>query len=114
MDEVIYFHVALEPHLKHSGFRTGRRILFLAEVLLDAAKKAGINPEDEHALRQEAQHLAAELLPIAMTGRPREEGEDAMQLTCHAVPKPSENLLEHSADAEKDGVRLWLLGSNVD
>jgi hypothetical protein len=114
MDEVLYFHVALEPHLKHSGSKTGRRILFLAEVLLDAAKKTGINPDDEDALRQEAQHLAAALLPFAMTGRPRQEGEDVMRLTCYAVAKPSENLLEYSADAEKDGVRLWLLGSNVE
>ena len=114
MDEMLYFHLALEPHLKHSGLGTGRRILFLAEVSVDAAKKTGINPGDEHALRQEAEHLAAELLPIAMTGRPAEEGEDVMRLTCQALPKPPESLLEHSADAEEDGVRLWLLGSNVD
>lgn len=114
MDEALYFHVALEPHFKHSGFKTGRRILFLAEVSVDAAKRTATNPDDEDALSQEAQHLAAELLPIAMTGHSRQEGEDVMRLTCHAVPKPSENLLEHSSDAEKDGVRLWLLGSNVE
>jgi hypothetical protein len=35
-------------------------------------------------------------------------------LTCHALPKPSEDLLQHSADAQKGGVRLWLFGSNVE
>jgi hypothetical protein len=112
MDETLYFHVALEPHLRHSGSITGRRILFLAEVPVDAAKKTATNPDDEDELRQEAQRLAAELLPIAMTGHPRSEGEDVMLLTCHAIPKPSEDLLGHKSDAEKDGVRLWLLGSN--
>jgi hypothetical protein len=58
--------------------------------------------------------LATELLPMAMTGHPRQEGEDVMRLTCHAVPKPSEDLLQHTADAQKGGVRLWLLGSNVE
>ena len=57
---------------------------------------------------QEAEHIAAELLPMAMTGHPREEGEDVMRFSCHAVPEPYEGLLEHTADAEKDGVRLWL------
>jgi hypothetical protein len=59
-------------------------------------------------------HLAAELLPIAMTGHPREEGEDVMRFSCHAVPGPSEDLLEDTAEAEKDGVRLWLLGAKVE
>jgi hypothetical protein len=49
-----------------------------------------------------------------MTGHPREEGEDVMRFSCHAVPEPSEDLLEHTADAEKDGVRLWLLGAKVE
>jgi hypothetical protein len=114
MDEVLYFHVALEPHLKHSGSIIDRRILFLAEVHVDAARKTTTNPDDENALQQEAQRLAAELLPIAMTGHPRKEGEDVMKLTCHEVPKPPEDLLQHTADAHKGGVRLWLFGSNVD
>jgi hypothetical protein len=114
VDEVLYFHVALQPHHKHSGSITGGRFLFLAEVPVDAAKKTATNPDDEDALRQEAEHLAAELLPIAMTGHPREEGEDVMRFSCHAVPEPSEDLLEHTADAEKDGVRLWLLGAKVE
>jgi hypothetical protein len=114
MDEVLYFHVALEPHLKHSGSTIDRRILFLAEVHIAAARKTTTNPDDEDALYQEAQRLAADLLPIAMTGHPRKEGEDVMQLTCHEVPKPSEDLLQHAADAHTGGVRLWLFGSNVD
>ena len=114
MDKVLYFHVALEPHLKHSGSTIGRRILFLAEVQVAAAKETITNPDDEYTLRQEAQRLAAELLPIAMTGHSRKEGEDVMRLTCHAVPKPSEDLLQHTADAQKGGVRLWLFGSNVE
>jgi hypothetical protein len=111
MDKAFYFHVALEPHLKHSGSITGGRILFLAEVPVDAAKRNAKNPDDEGALRLEAERLAAELLPIAMTGHPKGEGEDAMRLSCHAVPRPSEDLLEHTPDAEKEGVRLWLLGA---
>jgi hypothetical protein len=114
MDEVLYFHVALEPHLKHSGSIIDRKILFLAEVHVGAARKTTINPDDEYALHQEAQRLAAELLPLAMTGHPRKEGEDVMKLTCHQVPKPPDDLLQRTADAHKDGVRLWLFGSNED
>jgi hypothetical protein len=43
--EVLYFHVALEPHLKHSGSITGGKILFLAEVPVDSAKKTATNSE---------------------------------------------------------------------
>jgi hypothetical protein len=111
VDESLYFHIVLQPHHKHSGSITSGRILFLAEVPIDAAKKAATNPENEEVLRQEAKRLAEELLPIAMTGHPRTEGEDVMQFSCHSVPQPSADLLEHTADAEKDGVRLWLLGA---
>jgi hypothetical protein len=114
VDEVLYFHVALEPHHKHTGSITGGRILFLAEIPIDTARKTAKNPDDEVALGQEAERLAADLLPIAMTGHPREQGEDLMRLTCHAVPQPSEDFLELTADAEKDGVRLWLLGANIE
>ena len=114
MDEVLYFHVALEPHLKHSGSIIDRRILFLAEVQVGAARKTTTNPGDEDALQQEARRLAAELLPLAMTGQPRKEGEDVMKLSCHEVPKPPEDLLQRTADAHKGGVRLWLFGANVD
>jgi hypothetical protein len=114
MKETLYFHVTLEPHLKHSGFITGRRILFLAEVPVDTAKKKATNPDDDDQLRQVAQSLAAELLPIAMTGHARSEGEDVMRLNFHAIPKPSDDILGHKSDAAKDGVRLWLLGSNTE
>ena len=114
MDETWYFHFTLEPHHKHSGSITGERILFLAEVPVDAVKRTATNPEDENELSKEAERLAAELLPIAMSGRPREEGEDVMRLSCHAVPRPSEDLLTRRADAEKDAVRLWLLGTSVE
>jgi hypothetical protein len=114
VDEALYFHVALEPHLKHSGSITGGKILFLAEVPVDSAKKTVTNSDDENALWQEAERLAAQLLPIAMTGQQRGQGEDIMRFSCHLVPQPSEDLLEHTADAEKDGVRLWLLGANIE
>ena len=127
MDELFYFHVALEPHLKHSGSITGGRILFLAEVPVDAANRTATNT-DEDALRQEAERLVAgrpqtrfdmpamfaELLSIAMAGHLRAEGEDIMRFSCHAVPEPSEDLLEHTADAEKDGVRIWMLGAKTE
>ena len=100
MYELFYFHVALEPHLKHSGSITGGRILFLAEVPVDAAKRTATNT-DEDALRQEAERLAAELLSIAMAGHLREEGEDIMRFSCHAVPEPSEDLFEHTAMRKK-------------
>jgi hypothetical protein len=64
--------LTLEPHLKHSGSIINRRILFLAEVQVGEARKTTTNPDDENALQQEAQRLAAELLPIAMTGHPRD------------------------------------------
>jgi len=74
-------------------------------------KETTTYPDDEDALCQEAQRLATELLPMAMTGHPMQEGEDVMRLTCHAVPKPSEDLLQHSADAQKGGVAsvaVWI------
>jgi hypothetical protein len=112
-DDVLYFHVTLEPHHKHSGSITGGKILFLAQVPVDAAKKTATNPEDSDAVLEEAERLAAELLPMAMTGHGTGEGEDSMQFSCYAISRPSEDLLEHSADAEKDGVRLWLLGAKI-
>jgi hypothetical protein len=114
VDEVLYFHVTLEPHHKHSGSIAGGKILFLAEVPVNAAKRKVKNPDDEDALREEAKRLVAELLPEAMTGHPRQEGEDIMRFSCHTVPQPSRDLLDHRADAEQGGVRLWLLGSNFE
>jgi hypothetical protein len=114
VDEALYFHVSLEPHHRHSGSIAGGKILFLAEVPLATAKETATDPEDAVATSREAERLAAELLPLAMTGHPREDGEDVMRLSCHAVPQPSENLLERGADAEKNGVRLWLLGAKTE
>jgi hypothetical protein len=114
MGKISYFHVALGPHLKHSGVPIDRRILFLAEVQLSTENDTRSYPDGEDALCQQAQSLAAKLLPIAMTGHPWQDGEDVMRLTCHTVPKPSEDLLQRTADAQKDGVRLWLFGSNID
>jgi hypothetical protein len=110
VDEALYFHVSLEPHHKHSGSIAGGKILFLAEIPLDTAKKTATDPEDAVAISREAERLAAELLPLAMTGQPRQEGEDVMRFSCHAIPQPSENTLDRGPDAEKNGVRLWLLG----
>src|SRR5271165_5662061 len=71
MGEAFYFHVTLEPHKKRSGSKTGRRILFLVEVPIDAAKSSASDPQDESVLRQEAERLSRELAPIAMTGELR-------------------------------------------
>ena len=114
MPETYYLQVTLEPHHKHSGSTTGRRILFLAEVPIEVAKKSATNPDDEKALYQEAERLAGELAPIAMTGRCRQTGEDIMRTSYRAIPRPPYHILERTADAEQDGVRLWLLGANVE
>ena len=114
MSEVIYFHITLEPHFKHSGKRTGRRISFLAEVPLDVAKAAAQSSDDEQLIFEEAKRLAAALTSIAMTGQRRQPGEDEMQISFHSIPVMTRNLTARQADAEKDGVRVWLLGANVD
>jgi hypothetical protein len=44
-NEVLYFHVALEPHLKHPASMTGGKIRFLAEAPVDSAKKTATNSE---------------------------------------------------------------------
>ena len=113
MSEAVYFHVILEPHHKHSGKRTGRRISFLAEVPLDAAKAAAQSSDDEQLLFEEAKRLVAALTSIAMTGQRRQPGEDDMQISFHSIPIMARDLTARRADAEKDGVRVWLLGANV-
>jgi hypothetical protein len=114
MGEAFYFHVTLEPHKKRSGSKTGRRILFLVEVPMDSAKKSATDPEDPSALSQEAERLSRELAPIAMTGEFRHGGEDLMDISSSSIIEPSSDLLERTADAEKDGVRVWILGANVE
>jgi hypothetical protein len=114
MGEAFYFHVTLEPHKKRSGSKTGRRILFLVEVPIDAAKKSATDPQDERALYLEAERLSKELTPIAMTGDFRHGGEDVMDISSASIIEPSKDLLERTVDAEKDGVRVWILGANVE
>jgi hypothetical protein len=114
MSEALYFHVTLEPHHKHSGKRTGRRISFLAEVPLEAAKAAAQTSDDEQLLLDEAKRLAAALTSIAMTGQSRQPGEDEMQVSFHSIPLMARDLTAREADAEKNGVRVWLLGADVE
>jgi hypothetical protein len=113
MAEAFYFHT-LEPHKKRSGSKTGRRILFLVEVPIDAAKKSATDPQGESTLCQEAERLSRELAPIPMTGELRRGGEDLMEVSSCSIIEPSNDLLERTADAEKNGVRVWILGANVE
>ena len=113
MSDALYFHITLEPHLKHSGDRTGRRISFLAEVSLDFAKAEARFSDDEEAVFEEAKRLAAALTSRAMTGRPHQAGEDEMRISFHSIPQMTCDLTERRADAEKDGVRVWLLGADT-
>jgi len=93
MAEAFYLRVTLEPHRKHSGSTTGVTILFLAEVPMALAKHSSSNPDDEAALLREAERLAERLTPLAMTGHPRQEGEDVMRASFHAIPQPPEDIL---------------------
>ena len=34
-----------------------------------------------------------------------------MQVSFHSIPRMSDDLTDRRADAEKDGVRVWLLGA---
>lgn len=112
MAECFYFHVTLEPHLKHSGAKTGRKILFLVEVPRALARAAAGEPGNELGLRQSAQRLAAELAPVAMRGTPCSPGEDAMTVSCQLYhPRP--DLLERVPDAVRNGARAWLIGTDV-
>jgi hypothetical protein len=111
MAECFYFQVTLEPHLKHSGARTGRKIFFLVEVPRELARAAGGEP-DELALRQGAQRLAAELAPVAMRGKRCSPGEDAMAVSCQLY-HPSPDLLERVPDAVLNGARAWLIGTDL-
>jgi hypothetical protein len=66
------------------------------------------------ALFQEAERLSRELTPMAMTGRLRQQGEDLMEISSCSIAKPSEDLLARTPDAEKNGVRVWILGANIE
>jgi hypothetical protein len=112
MAQTLYFHITLEPHHKHSGIGTGRRIRFIAEVPVSAAKKTARSPDDERSTYEEAERLASNLTSMAMTGQPHQPGEDEMGISIHSIPRISDDLIDRRADAEKDGVRVWLLGAD--
>lgn len=111
MPEALYFQIALEPHLKHSGLATGRKILFLAEVSVTTAKEASEIPEDDGKVYETAERLAANLTCMAMTGVGSQPGEDEMQVSFQSISGMSADLRQRRPDAEKDGVRIWLLGA---
>jgi len=110
--EHFYFQIILEPHLKHSGAKTGRKIFFLVEVPRDLAVAAAPDAGNELALREAAQRLAGELAPVAMTGRPCSLGEDPMTVSCQLY-HPTRDLLERVPDAVRDGARAWLIGTDL-
>ena len=112
MARALYFQITLEPHHKHSGSKTGRQIRFVAEVPLKAAKKTARSPDDEQSIYKEAERLASNLTSMAMTGKPHQPGEDQMQISLQSIPRISKDLTGRRADGEKDGVRVWLLGTD--
>ena len=111
MPQSLYFEITLEPHLKHSGLATGRKILFLAEVRIDAAKAVSEAPENDQAIYEMAARLAVNLTCMAMTGEGHQPGEDEMRVSFHSMPRVSNDITERHPDAEKGGVRLWLVGA---
>ena len=112
MAECFYFHVTLEPHLKHSGAKTGRKIFFLVEVPRGLALAAAGGAENELALQEGAQRLAGELAPVAMRGGPCSPGEDQMAVSCQLY-HPTPDLLERVPDAVLNGARAWLIGTDL-
>ena len=74
MPQALYFEIMLEPHLKHSGLATGRKILFIAEVPVNSAKEASDAPDDDGAVYEAAEKLAANLTCLAMTGAQHQLG----------------------------------------
>ncbi|MBV9877847.1 MAG: hypothetical protein JO025_24180 [Verrucomicrobia bacterium] len=111
MPQSLYFEITLEPHLKHSGLATGRKILFLAEVRIDAAKAVSEAPENDQAIYEMAARLAVSQTCMAMTGETRQPGEDEMRVSFHSMPRVSNDITERLPDAEENGVRLWLVGA---
>jgi hypothetical protein len=114
MPQTLYLHITLEPHHMHSGRVTGRRIGFVAAVPVSVAKKTAKTPDNEQSIYEEAERLAAELTSLAMTGRVHQPGEDAMRVSSHPIPGMPRDLTDRGPDAEKDGVRLWLLGADLE
>ena len=111
MPLALYFQITLQPHLKHSGLETGRKILFLAEVPVTAAKQASEVPEDNGKVYETAERLAANLTCMAMTGESSQPGEDEMRISFDSMPGMPEDVEQRHPDAEKDGVRIWLIGA---
>ena len=111
MPLALYFQITLQPHLKHSGLETGRKILFLAEVPVNIAKEASEAPEDERVVYESAERLAAKLTCLAMTGEAAQPGEDEMRISFDSMPGMPEDVEQRHPDAEKDGVRIWLIGA---
>jgi hypothetical protein len=112
MPEFFYFQITLEPHLKRSGLVTGRKIIFLAEVPVGAAKMASEAPNDDQAVHDAARRLAENLTCMAMTGEPHQPGEDEMRVSFESTSRMSNITGARRPDAEKDGVRVWLLGAH--
>jgi hypothetical protein len=111
MAQMLYLEITLEPHMKRSGLVTGRKILFLAEVPISVAKEASEAPDDADVVYKAAEKLAANLTCMAMTGAVHQFGEDEMRISFHSLPRMSDDLKERHPDAEKDGVRVWLVGA---
>jgi hypothetical protein len=112
MPECFHFRITLEPHLKHSGAKTGRKIFFLVEVPREAALAAGADPGNELALRESARKLAGALAPVAMRGKPCSPGEDPMSVSCQLC-HPTPDLLDRVPDAVLNGARAWLIGTDL-
>jgi hypothetical protein len=106
-----YFQITLEPHLKHSGLATGRKIIFLAEVPVKTAREASEAPEDDRMVYETAERLAANLTCMAMTGESAQPGEDEMRISFRSISGMSYDVMQRHPDAEKDGVRIWLIGA---
>jgi hypothetical protein len=112
MPQALYFQITLEPHLKRSGLETGRKILFLAEVPITLAKEASEAPDDERVVYESAERLAANLTCMAMTGETAQPGEDEMRISFDSMPGMPDDVGQRHPDAEKDGVRIWLIGAH--
>jgi hypothetical protein len=111
MPQALYFQITLEPHLKRSGAATGRKILFLAEVPVNSAKEVSEASEDERMVFETAERLAADLTCMAMTGEPPQPGEDEMRISFDSMSGMSDDVRQRRPDAEKAGVRIWLVGA---
>ncbi len=112
MPSSFYFQVTLEPHLKRFGTKTGRKIFFLVEIPQELAVAASeASSEDQDAVKKVAERLAIEFAPSAMNGRSGSPGEDQMTASCQ-FSEPTQDLLRRAPDAEENGARVWLLGTD--